>query len=111
MAVVSKKTKGRLGIKAAKGAAKRPGIVMALGKPLARRATRKKLEQVGEAVGTVLAVYGPQAAEQLGLVESPKQKRTAPRVAAGIAIGAGAVYFFEPRHGAEHRRQVLKLVS
>lgn len=129
MAVLSTATKGWLGMKTAKGVAKNPGVVKFVGKagakgasplaklswnvgkPIVKRRTRKKLEQIGETVGTVLAAYGPQAAEQLGLLEPPKEKKTAPRVAAGVVLGAGAVYFLEPKHGAEHREQLLKLVS
>jgi hypothetical protein len=83
-------------------------------KPLLKRRARKRVEQVGEVVrtaGEVLAVYGPQAAYELGLAEPPKPKRTAPRVAAGVIIGASAVYFLEPEHGREHRKKVAQLVG
>ena len=65
-----------------------------------KRRTRRKAERLGDLLGTTLATYGPQAAQQLGLAEPPKKKRTAPRVALGIVIGATAVYFFEPERGA-----------
>jgi hypothetical protein len=70
--------------------------------------------RIGEAMrsaGETLVTYGPQAAQNLGLVEVPKPKRTAPRVAAGVVIGAGAMYFLEPEHGKEHREKVAHLVS
>jgi hypothetical protein len=67
--------------------------------------------EIGEVVGVVMAMYGPLAARQLGWAEVPKQKRTAPRVAAGVVIGAGAVYFLEPKGGPGRREQVLRLVN
>jgi hypothetical protein len=67
--------------------------------------------EVGEVVGVLMAMYGPLAARQLGWAEVPKQKRTAPRVAAGVVIGAGAVYFLEPKGGPGRREQVLRLVN
>lgn len=128
MAVLSATTKGILAGKATKGVAKRPGLRGAgaraaapagklglrVGKPVAKHQARQRIERIGEAArsfGEALATYGPQAAEEFGLVEPPKPKRTAPRVAAGIVIGAGAVYFLEPEHGREHREKVLRLVA
>jgi F0F1-type ATP synthase membrane subunit c/vacuolar-type H+-ATPase subunit K len=143
MAVLTKGAKGVVGVKAAKGAAKNPGIltkgakgfagvkavkgvannpnVVKLGakasKPVAKRKARKgvkRVERFGEAAaefGRELVVYGPQAAQELGLIEQPKPKRTAPRVAAGVVIGATAVYFLEPETGREHREKVMKLVA
>lgn len=129
MAGLSTATKGWLGVKAAKGVAKNPGLVRLTakagaksasplaklswkaGKPLAKRQTRRKVEQIGDTIGSVVAAYGPEAARQLGLVEPPKEKRTTPRVLAGAVIGASAVYFLEPKCGREHRQQVARLVS
>lgn len=125
MAVLGKATKGFVGVKAAKGVAKNPKILKAgakaappaakfgwkLTKPRLTRRTRRRAERLGEAVGSALAVYGPQAAEQFGLIEPPKPKRTAPRVAAGVVIGATAVYLLEPEHGREHREQLRQLVG
>jgi hypothetical protein len=93
--------------------------------PFAKSDDRPRLEQlgarltelgeaifeIGEAVGMVVAMYGPLAARQLGWAEVPKQKRTAPRVAAGAVIGAGAVYFLEPKCGPGRREQVLRLMG
>lgn len=143
MAVLSTTTKGQLGWKAAKTAAQNPGVTrfaakvgaksappiaklsFKVGKPVAKRKARHRLEQIGETlaeigeaifaigevVGATMAAYGPLAAQQLGWAEPPKEKRTAPRVAAGAVIGAGAVYFFDPKSGAERREQVLQLIN
>jgi hypothetical protein len=95
MSIISTKTKGKAGLKAAKAVAKRPQL----------------LADAAHTIGDVLAVQGPQAAYELGLADPPKPKRTVPRVVAGILIGAGAVYFLEPEHGAEHRRKVAQIVG
>jgi len=93
----------KLGLKASKPSVKRraPNRVEQL---------REAAQQPGEGahtVGEVLAVYGPIAAYTLGLAEPPKTKRTAPWIAAGIVIGASAVYFVDPKH----RAKVAQLVS
>jgi hypothetical protein len=85
-----------------------------VGMLVAKRRARKRIERLGEAtmnLGQLLVTYGPQAAANLGLVEQPKPKRTAPRLAAGAVLGASAVYFLEPEHGKEHREKVLQKVS
>jgi hypothetical protein len=74
-------------------------------KPFVNRRARNRVEQLREAAqqlgegartaGEVLAVYGPMAAYTLGLAEPPKTKRTGPWIAAGIVIGASAVYFVD----------------
>ncbi|HZU59663.1 MAG TPA: hypothetical protein VE983_01790 [Solirubrobacteraceae bacterium] len=52
------------------------------------------------------------AARQLGLVvEQPPKKRTAPRVAIGILIGAGGAYLLDPERGAERRHRLSKLLG
>lgn len=115
--ILTKGAKGVAGVKATKGVAKNPRTVVKASKPVAKRKARKgvnRVERFGEAAaafGRELVVYGPQAAQELGLVEAPKPKRTAPRVAAGVVIGAGAVYFLEPEHGREHREKVTQLVA
>jgi hypothetical protein len=91
---------GRVGLKATK--------------PLLKRRARRRADQLEKAahtVGEALAVYGPRAAFELGLAQPPKPKRTAPRVAAGVVIGASAVYFLEPEHGREHCEKVAQLVG
>jgi hypothetical protein len=125
MAVLDTRTKAKVGWRTAKAGAKRPSAVRAVvppairitfkgGKPFAKRRVRQEAERLGEtarAVGDALSSI-PEAARELGLMEPPpKPKRTAPRVAAGVVIGATAVYFLEPGVGAEHRKQVLRLVS
>lgn len=133
--MLSKKTKGKAGFKVAKAAAKRPQLVLAgtklalpLGraglkaskplakasKPMIKRRARQRAQQIDRAsriLGETLAVTAPRAAYELGLAEPPKPKRMAPGVAAGIVIGAGAMYFLEPDHGSEHREKVAQLVS
>jgi hypothetical protein len=80
----------------------------------ARHRARQRVEQLDRAsrtLGEALAVHGPRVAYELGLAEPPKPKRTAPRIAAGVAIGASAMYLLEPGHGKEHRDKVARLVS
>ena len=128
MPLLSTPTKGKVGVKAAKTGAKNPKLLGLgaravrtagtlggkAGKPVAKRRARRSGRQLGETartVGETLAVYGPQAAYVFGLVDRPKPKRTAPRVAVGILLGAGAMYFLEPDHGRERRQKVAELVS
>lgn len=82
--------------------------------PIAKRRARRRIGTIGDTArtyGELLVNYGPSAAQELGLVSSPKPKRTAPRLAAGAIIGAGAMYFLEPEHGAKHREKARQLVS
>jgi hypothetical protein len=128
MTLLSTPTKAVLAGTAVKGTAKRPEIIRigartiapvaklgyAVSKPRLRRRARRRAERLGDAahtVGEVLTKFGPEAAWELGLAERPKPKRTAPRVAAGIVVGAGTMYLLEPGHGSEHRQQLLRLVS
>ncbi len=128
MSVISRKTKGKAGIKATKTAAKNPQLLLSgtkiaipagkaglkASKPLMKRSARQRVEQLDRAsrrVGEALTVYGPKVAYDLGLAERPKPKRTAPRVAAGVVIGASAMYLLEPGNGKEHRKQVAQLIS
>jgi len=128
MSLISTRTKGRAGIKAAKIAAKRPQLLLAgtkvavpatkaglkASKPLLKRRARQRVEQldrVSRSLGEALAVHAPRAAYELGLADPPKRKRTAPRVVAGIVIGASAMYFLEPEHGKEHREKVAQVVG
>jgi hypothetical protein len=117
-----------LGVKAAKAAAKNPETVrtgihafapvakagLKVGKPLVGRQARKRAETIVPAARAwrdVLKMYAPQTAQELGLVEPCRRKRTAPRVGAGIAIGAGAAYLLDPAQGHERRAKLLKLVG
>jgi hypothetical protein len=117
MAWLSTTTKGKVGVKAAKGLAKRPALAkltFSASKPLIKRRARQSAEQLADSartVATIFAIYSPLVGQELGLVEAPKSKRTAPCVATGIVIGAGAVYFLEPQYGRERREQLLRLVS
>lgn len=128
MSVISTKSKAKIGAKAAKGAVKNPGLArfgaqagLKAYSPIVKRRTRKRANAVGDTARTIgdgarsyaemLVTYGPQAAQELGLVSAPKPKRTAPRVAAGVVIGAGAAYFLEPEHGAQRREKALSLVG
>ncbi len=128
MGVLSTTSKAKLGAKAAKAAIDHPGVIRTgaqavrpagklgfkLGKPWSKRRARQKAETIGDAaraLGESLALYVPQAAYGLGLVEPPKPKRTAPRVIVGVVIGAAAVYFLEPEHGAERRHQLAEILG
>lgn len=73
-----------------------------LGKPVVKRKARQRVEPalvVVRTVGPLVAEYGPPLAEQFGLIERPKEKRTAPRVLVGVVIGAGAMYVLSQRSG------------
>jgi hypothetical protein len=86
-----------------------------VGKRFAQRRAQRRIEQLSDAInalGAIVAAYGPIVARQLGLIEEPpKAKRTGPLVAAGALAGASAVYFLEPGSGRAHRRQVQKLIA
>lgn len=125
LGVKATKPAAKIGAKATKPAAKvavkafKPAAKVAVkaGKPMAKRRARRRGDQMidvarmlgdrARLAGEVLVVYGPMVAYELGLAERPKPKRTAPRVMAGIVIGATAVYFLD----AEHREKVGGLVS
>jgi hypothetical protein len=129
MTVLSNGMKGKVGLKATGAAIKNPSAMrlvakasapaakggVRLGKTIAKRKASRRLEDVGKtarAVGETIAVYGPEAAQLLGWVEPPKPKRTAPRVLAGIVIGATAMFLLEPGEaGKERRAKVIALVS
>ncbi len=124
MAVLRRTTKGKLAVKAAKAVAKNPELLRYGGKAAApaaklrftigKRRTRRQARRLGNtarAVGTTLALYAPQAARELGLFQAPKQSRRAPFVAAGVVLGATAVYFLEPAQGRQHRQQIRQLVG
>ena len=125
MAVLSA-SKAKVGTKAAKTAIKNPGAVKGApkmagktarpvakfgfraAKPMTKRRAKSRFEKIGETLRSAadeIVTYGPSAAVELGLVEAPKPKRTAPRVLVGVLIGAGAMY------AVEHREQVASLVS
>jgi hypothetical protein len=129
MAVLSNTTKGKAGLKAAGAAVKHPAMTrlagkagapaakggFSMGKVLAKRKARRRVEDLGKAaraLGETIAVYGPEAAQLMGWAEPPKPKRGAPRVLVGILIGATAMFFLEPgAAGKERRQKALSLVS
>jgi hypothetical protein len=100
--MLSNKTKARLGVKATVAAARHPALrraTMRAGVPTAKvvvkRKMRDQMERISPAArtaGSIVAIYGPMAAEALGLVEAPKPKRRAPAFAAGVVTGVGASY-------------------
>jgi hypothetical protein len=100
--MVSNKTKARLGVRATVAAARHPALRRAttrVGVPAAKvvvkRQMRDQMERIGAAArttGSILVIYGPMAAEVLGLVEAPKPKRRAPAFAAGAVTGGVASY-------------------
>ncbi len=119
----STKTKALVGAKGAKALVRYPVLrrttvratrpAAKLGWVVVKRRARGQLERVGEAartVGETVVIYGPPAAQVLGLVEAPKPRRTVPAFAVGTVIGAGAVYLLEPEHGSEHRRRIQTLL-
>jgi hypothetical protein len=107
--MVSSKTKARLGVKATLALARHRALRRAtrqVGVPTAKvvvkRQMRGQMERIGPAArtaGSIVAIYGPIAAEALGLVESPKPKRRGPAFAAGAATGVVASYLFLRQRG------------
>lgn len=127
MSVLSTTAKGAVGIKTAK-AVKDSGLLQRganaalpltkasydIAKPLLKRRMRRRAERLSEAartIGEVIATYGPETVYELGLVDPPKPKRTAPRVVAGIVIGAAGMYLLEPGSGREHREKLASLLG
>jgi hypothetical protein len=113
----SKKATAQAGVKGAKVLARHPTARKAtarVGKVVVKRKARAQVERLADASRTArqtVVIYGPPAAQLLGLTPPPKPNRTVPAFGAGIVIGAGAVYFLEPAHGAEHRRQIQQLLA
>jgi hypothetical protein len=67
-----------------------------VGRVVVRRKARARIQPLGAAGRTLASfavIYGPMAAEVFGLVKAPEPKRRAPAFAAGVVIGAGAMYF------------------
>jgi hypothetical protein len=82
----------RWSLRAAKPPAK---LGWRIGRIVVRRRARARIERLEATARTVASfavIYGPMAAEVFGLVEAPKPKRRAPAFAAGVVIGAGAMY-------------------
>ncbi len=129
MSILSSTTKGKLGLKAVGSAVKNPGATrlaakatapaakagLQLRKGLAKRRAQRRVGRAGQAarsVGYAVLVQAPEAAQELGLIERPAPKRSAPRIAVGVVLGASAMYLLEPGvPGKQHREKVLALVS
>jgi hypothetical protein len=77
---------------AAKPAAKATWFV---GKKVAKRKATEHARRYGDAARTarsIALIYGPMAAEVLGVVEQPKPRRRFPAFLAGVAMGAGLMH-------------------
>jgi hypothetical protein len=64
-------------------------------KRVAKRKARKHARRYGDVARTAWSaalIYGPMAAEVLGVVEQPKPRRRFPAFVAGIVVGAGLIY-------------------
>jgi len=88
----TKVARNRTARRAAKPAAKATWFV---GKKFAKRKARKHARRRGDAARTAWSaalIYGPMAAEVLGVVEQPKPRRRFPPFLAGIAVGGGLMY-------------------
>jgi hypothetical protein len=85
-----------------------------IGRRVARRRARQRWEQVMPALertATLLTTVAPQLLVELGLVEPPRRRRPIILKASAAALaGAAAFYLLEPTHGAEHRRQLQRLI-
>jgi hypothetical protein len=115
MSALSTQRKARVGVKTAKQAAKHPKLVLRgaqVAKPVVRRAVNVRTRQArhqavavldaGRSIGQTVFEAGRQAAQ----VQVPR-KRTVPRVAVGVGVGAAAMYFLDPVSGDQRRRNVL----
>ena len=99
--MLSNPTKARLGAKGTAAIARRPmarRAALKAGLPaarvLAKRKARGQLQPIGATArkaGSLVVVYGPLAAEALGLLEPPKPKRRAPAFAAVAALALATV--------------------
>jgi len=71
-------------------------------KVVVKRGMLDRMERIGPAArtaGSIIVIYGPMAAEALGLVEAPKPKRRAPAFAAGAMTGGVASYVLLRQRG------------
>jgi hypothetical protein len=130
MSALSTTTKARLGVKATKHATKRPKLLLwgaQTAKPVVRgRAklssrqtkrhagsvvqTAQKVGQTTFATGRTVIALGRQLALQQAEARAG-HTRTGLRVAAGVVIGATAMYFLEPGSGAQHRQTLSGMVK
>ncbi len=88
----TKVVRNRTSRRAAKPAAKATRSVR---KKIAKRKAKKHARRYRDAAGmawSAALIYGPMAAEVLGVVEQPKPRRRFPVFLAGIAVGASVMY-------------------
>jgi hypothetical protein len=88
----TKVARSRAARRVARPAAKATWFV---GKTVAKRKAKKQVRRYRDAATTARSaalIYGPMAAEALGLVDAPKPRRRLPAFLAGVAIGAGLMY-------------------
>jgi hypothetical protein len=128
MSILDTRTKGRAGAKAAALAVKNPRragrlakatwpmgkVAFRVARPFAKRRARRQAEGIADSARMItesLLTYAAAAGYRPAAFEPAKSKRTAPRVAAGVALGASAVYFLSPDGGAEHRKKLAQLVG
>ncbi len=80
---------------------------------VAERRAERKLDNVRHALNDFadMVVKIDAAAHRMGLLEEQKKRPAAPYVIAGAAIGASAVYLFEPSAGAQRRRRLAQLLG
>ena len=74
------------------------------------RRARRQAERYGQLAQTTAGTLA-QSAQQLGLLETPTPKRTGPRVAVGVVIGATAMYLLEPAAGAQRRAKLAAMAN
>lgn len=87
-----KVARNRTARRAAKPVAKAAWFV---GKRVAKRKAKKHARRYGDAARTAWSaalIYGPMAAEVLGVAEQPKPRRRLPAFLTGLAVGAGLMY-------------------
>ena len=119
MSVLSTKTKTKIGTKTAKQVAKHPKLALrgARGaKPLVwgvvimrtrqARHTAAAVIDASRSIGQTIFDAGRTAAQA-----QTSSKRSSSRVAVGIAIGSGAMYFLDPVSGNERRHAVIGLIT
>src|SRR5271156_5982139 len=73
------------------------------------RKANRQIEHYGEVArtaGNALAEYGPSAAQAPGLWEPLKPKKTAPRIAIGVVLGAALMYLLDPANGTARRAKL-----
>jgi hypothetical protein len=89
---VTKVVRSRTGRRAAKRGAK---VTWFVGKKVAKRRAKKRARRYRDTARTAwsaVRIYGPMAADALGLVERSKPRRQSPAFLAGVAVGAGGMH-------------------